>query len=525
MRRDDTRLLRSEEMQELDRRTQELFGIPGAILMENAGQKAWALLRKRLAGDDAGERPQTSRPILFVAGNGNNGGDVLVMARQCIVEGEHTPTIVTVKDRLSGAASEQWRIIETLGVPRTIWERDREAVRRAIDRCDCIIDGITGTGLSGPLRPLEAELIAELNATQAYRVAVDIPSGMRDGGGPDETFFHSDLTISTGHRKRLLFAPARRHGAGEIVRVDPGFPDIPLTALDSYRGGETTLVEPPFPTIPVKRDAHKGTRGRVSIIAGGEGTEGAAILASLGAVSAGAGMVRTWTTPEGCAAGLGREPAVMWRDRFPGESEFDWADAIVCGPGWTGGTAGELRTMLAAAAERRTPVVLDAAALHLVSTLVDEGYRGEPGLVVLTPHPGELAMLAGRSVDDVRARPFELLDEAAERTRPLGRVEILLKSSVSILRDHQGRFAVVDGRCPVLGTAGSGDVLSGIIGACLVAADRSPEDAVLAAVGEHLLRGRGLEARHPFVSATTIATTPSTSFAESAETMPGAPFR
>jgi len=542
----DMRLLRSVEMQELDRVAQERYGIPGAILMENAGQKAWAHLRRRLADEDrdpgvggrtgcadrAGQpesagrpdsagrpesagrpdstgQPRTAPPqrVLFVAGNGNNGGDALVMARQCAVEAEYDPVILTVREELRGAVAEEWAPLERLGFGRIVWERNRDSAIAAIQECRCIVDGITGTGLTDPLRALETALIAELNAATAYRVAIDIPSGMRDNGGTGEPFFQSDLTISTGHRKRLLYAPARRAGAGEITWVDPGFPDVPVTSLEAYSGGDTMLVEPPFPTVPVSRDAHKGTRGRVSIVAGGSGTEGAAILASLGAVSAGAGMVRVWTTPAGCAAGLGREPGVMWREGFPPESEFEWADAIVCGPGWTGGSSADLRTVLAGADRNARPVVLDAAALHLVSDLVDGGYRGEHTPVVMTPHPGELAAMTGCSVDEVLAGPYESLDEAAKRYRPLGRIAILLKGSASILRDDRGGFFVVDGRCPVLGTAGSGDVLSGIIGACLAASRTASAEAVLAGVGEHLGRGRRLEGRNSFVSATTIAVT------------------
>jgi NAD(P)H-hydrate epimerase len=142
-----------------------------------------------------------------------------------------------------------------------------------------------------------------------------------------------------------------------------------------------------------------------------------------------------------------------------------------------------------------------------VAQVVDGGYRGQDSVVVMTPHPGELAIMTGGSLDDVLARPYELLDHMAEHYRPLGRVVTVLKGSASILRDDHGEFYVVDGRCPVLGTAGSGDVLSGIVGAYLAGFRAEPAEVVLAGVGEHLRRGRLLERHHSFVSATTLAVT------------------
>ena len=505
MRRDGQALLTAEEMQRVDSVAQEHFFMPGAVLMENAGQKAWAVVAAKLSEDGRGG----TTSLVFIAGNGNNGGDALVMARQCLVEGIHHPFVITLTDQLRGTAREQWERLAVLGVSRSVWETEPAECRRLLATADCLVDGVTGTGLTSPLRSPAAELVTAINEAPGRRFAVDVPSGMRDGGGGDEPHVVADLTISTGPAKRLLYAPARRRAAGTIVTVDPGFPPltmipelsisarsvpVDMAALQRYR--------PLFPS-----DAHKGTRGRVLIVAGAPGTEGAALLAAEAASTAGAGMVRVRTTAAGAAAGVVREPGVMWRTGSPSDDDFAWADAVVCGPGWTEATVQDLTELLRAAGTRGLPVVLDAAALRLLPAVSGPADYGAS--LVLTPHPGELSVLAGVTVPEVLNRPFSVLESvaapyavsapsaAAAAAVPL----VLLKAATTICRAASGRVSVVDGRCPALGVAGSGDVLAGIIGARLAMTasfeDSEPgedqrEGRVIGAIMEHLLRGRQL---------------------------------
>ncbi|MDA3948582.1 MAG: hypothetical protein PF508_05065, partial [Spirochaeta sp.] len=400
MRRDGQALLTAEQVQRVDSIAQERFLLPGAILMENAGQKAWAVIAAELTGD-AGDQ---AKSIVFIAGNGNNGGDALVMARQCLVEGVHRSTVITLTDQLRGAAGEQWERLTVLGQSRCVWETEPDECRRLLGSADYLVDGITGTGLAGPLRPGAAELVAAVNAVPGRRIAVDVPSGMRDGGDGDDPHVMADMTISTGPVKRLLYAPARRHAAGMIVAVDPGFPPLAmipkLSVCTRLLPADTPALYRYRPAVPP--DAHKGTRGRVLIVAGAPGTEGAAVLAAEAASSAGAGMVRVRTTAGAAAAGVAREPGVMWRTGSPDDDDFVWADAVVCGPGWTEATGADLTNLLRGAGAQGLPVVLDAAALHLLSGVAEPATHGAH--LVLTPHPGELAGLAEVSVAEVLAR-------------------------------------------------------------------------------------------------------------------------
>lgn len=513
MLRDESALLTAKEMQRLDLTTQEVYRIPGDVLMENAGQHAWAYLRDAyIPSLDSG----TPKTIVFVAGSGNNGGDLLVMARQCLVEGSITPMIITAKDSLKGAMERQWTILSAFGVERSVWELDTDRCRRTIESSPLIVDGITGTGLTGPLRSLEATLVSAINASKARTIAIDVPSGMRDRGGREEPAITADLTISTGHRKRLLYAPARRERAGLITWVDPGFPpgaEVATTSLvdvEAYPRGRIGIRR-----IPA--DAHKGTRGRLTVVAGGDGTEGAAVLSGVAAGRTGVGMVRVVTTSRGCDAGRNREPGIMWVSAKFDEEIDAWSDALVLGPGWTDAGEDDLLSVLQTVAPSAIPVVLDAAALRLLPRVMERKnpvlpFRSEQYLVC-TPHPGELAAIADVTVDTVVSDPFTVLDRAAAAitSSALDSLSptIVLKGAATIVRWGTGRFSVVDGRCRGLGVAGSGDVLAGMIGGYLstpLVADRQKrDDLVIDAIVEHLQRGRRLTRRIGAFSAGDLA--------------------
>ena len=521
MRRDENGLLTARETQRIDLLTQEDYRVSGDVLMENAGQKAWAYLRDAylpalVPNAPRGVPIEGVGPIVFVAGSGKNGGDVLVIARQCLVEGVFTPMIITVRDSLKGAMERQWNRLAAFGAERAIWEGDRENCRRIIESAAVIVDGITGTGISGPLRLLEATLVSAINDSEAKTVAIDVPSGMRDGGAIDEPTIIADVTISTGYRKRFLYAPARRERAGTIVWVDPGFPPGSNAHRAALVNGETYPPE----RIGIRRiatDAHKGTRGRLTVVAGGDGTEGAALLCGIAAARTGVGMVRVVTTPRGCDAGLQLDPGIMWVSNDPDAQIASWSDAVVIGPGWTGAAEDDLCSVMEAVAASPVPIVLDAAALRSVECLLERGTLQLPvkaeQYIVCTPHPGELAGLAGVPVETVASEPFSVLDRAAGRIAAAiphrSTPTIVLKAAATIVRDQNGRFSVVDGRCRGLGVAGSGDVLAGMIGGYMATPLVTEPDArdalVVDAIVEHLQRGRRLTQRVGAFSAADLA--------------------
>ena len=498
------RLITGAEMSAVDSRCQSLFGIPGPTLMENAGQKAWRELATLICGHST-ERPT----VVFVAGGGNNGGDALVMARHAVVNDAVHAEILTIRDRLTGAVGEQWHMLERMGLHRTVWSPERDAAE-LLHRADWIVDGITGTGLSSPLRDDVVPLVRAINAAAAAVVAVDVPSGFRDGGHPRELRVRADYTIVTGYRKTFLYDPILRNAVGTILQVDPGFPPVLIEDASLVKSRvrlrvagppdrTDTQIRPAHP-LPWSPDEHKGTRGKVAVVGGSSGAAGAPVLSALAALNAGAGMTRIVGSAESASAALAREPGIMAEVEDGSSAQAarvaSWADCLVLGPGWIDGDGAALGRWVSAADEAGAAVVVDASALaHLEdrSGAPWSDLWGASTPVVLTPHLGEFARLTGRPLEELGGQVFaELLRFPARKS-----LAVLVKSSVSLLRQETGEVEVFDGRCPQLAVAGSGDVLAGVLGASLARtmAHHGSGDTVVAkaltwAVQIHLVAGR-----------------------------------
>ncbi|MCG8478387.1 MAG: NAD(P)H-hydrate dehydratase [Spirochaetales bacterium] len=519
------RLVRSAEMASIDRAAQERYGIPGVVLMENAGRRAWEVLRAEIARTrdiDGARDNRAPLRIVCVVGGGNNGGDALVMARHCLIEGAGEIDCVTVKSELAGMVADQWAIVERLGARRAVWEDERDRCIAALSGADWIVDGIAGTGLTGPLRTTLAPLVEEIHASPARVASVDVPSGMRDGGGSDEATVRADVTIVTGYRRALLYEAARRPGAGRILQVDPGFPpdlvrdptlvssrirliDDGATARDAGRSTGRVAAS------PVPLDAHKGTRGKLVVVGGSSGASGAPILSAVAAFGAGAGMVRLCTSTEGVVAALSREPGIMARE-LPADGEegdiLRWADAAVVGPGWLDVDDRTLARWIESATACGVSLVIDASAL---TPLYDRRGRARRAMmqsevdIVLTPHLGEFSRLVERPIDEVRSDAVSILSEFPSRDG----LTVVLKGAVTMVKYGDGVLEVVDGRCPSLGVAGSGDVLAGAIGATVARGTARPSSDVGPAVREavllHLEAGRALARRRQWFSASELA--------------------
>lgn len=505
------RIVTAAEMAEIDRRAQEDFGIPGMLLMENAGQKAWSLLRDHLCYSSSFGTPPR---IAFVAGNGNNGGDALVMARQSLIEGVADVLVITVAHELKGTARDHWEVLERLGARRLVWNDDEDAVCAALEDVDWIVDGIAGTGLSGALRGPVAALAEAINQSSARVAAVDVPSGMRDGRHADDPVVCADITIVTGYLKAMLYEGQNRAAAGDVCQVDPGFP--PTLITDTRVVASRIALMPILSDHPVPTDSdfHKGRRGRVLIVGGSAGTWGASLLSAEGAAAAGVGMVRVLTSAEAVPAILTRNPSFMVGASSPGGIEapereaLDWADAVVVGPGWTTLTDAELAEWLRLGDEYNTAVILDASALRVLARRGDAWHRLLSGTVpvTLTPHIGEWRDL--EASENVHRGLREALEEFPRRPG----LTVVVKSSVTWTRHSTGEIDVLDGRTAVLATAGSGDVLSGVLAGAVarVAAAKqgTPEmvrDALRWGLARHLEAGRRLAVSHVSPSAADIA--------------------
>jgi len=431
-------------------------GTSSRELMERAG---------RAAADEIIRRFKLILPggTAVFTGPGNNGGDGWVVAR-CIAEAGFPVTVIEaapVKTEEAQAAEHDAgvpseNVAELPGV-----EPDGPHIADA----PVIVDALLGTGSSGEPRETIAaaiEIINRAGRDGAATVALDVPSGLDASTGEHGLCVEADLTLTFGVLKRGLLVA--REVSGEIVVLDigldskPSLESLPLLVDHDW-------VAKRIPEIPA--DAHKGTRRRLAIVAGGEGMAGAAILAGKGALRSGIGLIRLAVAPENIAAiHVGLPEALV--QRWPADAAAlaklnDDADALAIGPGL--GRSSEVRDLV----ERvllawRGPVVVDADALSVFeadAASLAKLLRGRPA--VITPHPAELGRLLGRETANVLKNRFDIGTELA---RDIGGA-VLLKGTPTVIFGPDGQRFVSAAGTAALATGGSGDVLSGIVGTLL----------------------------------------------------------
>lgn len=453
-------LLSRAESQAIDRKLIEQ-GVPGIVLMENAGRGAAELILKRFA-------KQLACPVI-VGGPGQNGGDAWVVARHLRVHG-FPPRCFLVADpsRVRGDSALALSALRAIGIDPTPIKcpEDLQALLALKHQASLIIDGLFGTGLDRPIDGIHRLVIEALCQWPAPKVALDIPSGVcAESGGVLGVALPADLTITFHAPKRGLHHPPGLRLAGEVVTVDIGVPPPPtasawLIGLEDARG----LSRRPI-------DAHKGTGGHVLVIGGSPGKTGAALLASRAALRAGAGLVTIAPRPEARPSIEAKVLEAMTlefsqEDAVPTILEFvSRAESAVLGPGLgLDPIAKEWVERLAI--ELPVPTVIDADALRLLNPLA---LRQAVAPRILTPHPGEAASMLGSSIQTIQSNRFA----AAQSLVELSHAIVVLKGARSIIASRDCLFVCERGS-PALGTAGSGDVLAGIIAALL--AERRAQD-------------------------------------------------
>lgn len=495
----------SAEMTEIDRRAQQDYGIPGLLLMENAGQNALAAWREE-AGCGGGAGAGARRRLVFLAGTGNNGGDALVMARQAAIDRLGEVRVIPVAEELKGNAALHLDVVRRLGISILPWDTRRREAEAAMRDADVLFDGIAGTGIRGGLRPPLSELVAAANAAAAVTVAVDVPSGLADDFRRGNPLLRANLTLTMGLPKRCLFLPDARDACGSIRRIAVGFPPV-LTEADELPGELLTAAEAGrFLPAPAPHD-YKHRRGVLAVFAGARGTAGAAVLAATAAARSTAGMVRLFADGGVYPVLAAQCRSVMVAER-PAAAAAETGDAaaepsplpalgghsaLLVGPGW--GRGEHRQRDLTGLLTSGLPGVLDADGINTLSDLQARG--AAPGTLggrwVLTPHAGELARLTGTSGEEVLADAFEATLAEARRLEAV----VCLKSHVTIIAAPDGRYGVVDGMNPAMGTGGAGDVLAGIIGGIL-ARGIDPFDAARAGCILHDALGKRLHAERGY---------------------------
>ncbi len=472
------------EMSEIDARTQSEYSIPELVLMENAGQRIWERAKRW-----AGPRLCDDALLVIVAGTGNNGGDALVIARAAWLEERYAVAVVLTRRPESGPAAVHAASCEALGIPLINYAEAPEDAHALIGEADWLFDGLLGTGLSGEVRGAVARLIEEINTCSATVIAIDVPSGVGDGFRRGYAAVQASLTLTVELPKQALYLPYARPFCGEIEAVSIGFPPQLLHRLES---GVVALSDRDREALlpPPVAAAHKGARGVLAVFAGAPETGGALLLAA-GAASRGpCGYVTAYIDAELYNAVAGRYPSLVIRTlAAAGVLETPLsppADALLCGPGW--GSASNRDELLAKLLESGLPGVLDADGLRVLARLrADDNAPELGGRWVLTPHPGEAALLTGHRAGELLERPVETVRELAETYDSV----VVLKAHVTYVADPADECVyVIDGMNPALGTAGSGDVLAGVI-AGLLAHGLSPSRAACLGVLIHQHAGAG----------------------------------
>ena len=448
------KLYTAQEMGRTDAAAQEL-GIPGGVLMERAGVQMARIALERYSPEQA----------LVVCGGGNNGGDGFVIARE-LHRSDVDVAVLATKSEYEGDPSTNLEILLNLGV-RFIAQEDLDA---ELGTADLVVDALLGTGFSGEVREKEAGIIEQMNSVRAPVLAVDVPSGV-DGttGEVQGVAVSADLTVCAHAMKvGCVISPGREH-SGEVIAVDIGVPpeadvvpSLVWTDAASLRGKIPRTAEP----------AHKYSAGALLVVAGSRGTTGAPVMVVRGAQRAGCGIVFL-ATSEGAATAVDLQltEALVYGVEEDGEGYMGSgalevilehagrATALVMGPGTGTGDEGR-RLVEGILREVELPVLLDADAITNLAGTDVLAQSNNP--TVITPHAGELGRLLGSGAKEVSARRLESARNAAEQHRCC----VLLKGSDTLVVEGE-RVAVNSTGNVALAAAGTGDVLSGVIGALL----------------------------------------------------------
>ena len=474
------------EMRALDAATIHDIGLPGVVLMETAG-RAVAAAAVRAHAERGG-------PVAVVCGPGNNGGDGFVCARVLAERGiDATAYLLGAAAHAKGDARAHLDVFtRSGGVVHEL--ADAAALDEhgpAIARARVIVDALFGTGLARPLDGTAASLVAAINASGAFVIAADLPSGLdADTGRALGACVRADVTVTLGLLKIGIASAPGFARAGAVEIADLG---IPRRLVDATAVRAGLVEEADVRAVVPKPDAmdHKGRRGHVLIVAGAPGKRGAGRLASRAALRAGAGLV-TLAAPPDRNGELEAPDEVMTEpvaDAGALAAALRGKAAVACGPGL--GKDDRARSFVEAVLAAGVPAVLDADALHAIAR-DPARVQGAAGPVVLTPHPGEAAALLGdgHAAADVEADRLAAARALAARFRAV----VVLKGARTIVCDGtlgDDFCAINPTGGPALATGGSGDVLAGAI-AALIAQGLGAADAARAGVWLHGAAGEEL---------------------------------
>ncbi|MHB8108505.1 MAG: NAD(P)H-hydrate dehydratase [Syntrophorhabdaceae bacterium] len=458
------KVLSPQRMARYDEYAIKTWGIPSAVLMENAGRNTYRLVKERyLKGGES---------IAVFCGRGNNGGDGFVIARYALIDGFTVHVgLIGKKTDLKGDAALNMRLFESLSGEISECIEKPKTIKSSIHNADLIVDAIFGTGLSKTVSGTEKTVIEAINKSGKPVISVDIPSGI-DGltGRSLGASIEATHTFTYAYPKLgQILNPGREH-VGKLTVIDISIPNF----VEYEVGFDGQIIDGQMLRAFIKRrlpSSHKGTYGHAVVIAGSPGKTGAAHMASLAALKIGAGLV-TLIVPETLNSILETKTTEVMtypvRDNGKGlftpgsfEEIQDFVkdkDVVIMGPGLSQ-DAGVVELVRRIYAQIDKPFIIDADGIN--------AFQGNTAILkkakrqaILTPHPGELARLVGKTPKEINENRIEIARSCAA---DLG-VNIVLKGAASILSTPDRRIFLNPTGNPSLAKGGSGDILTGFIG-------------------------------------------------------------
>ncbi|MCL0074009.1 NAD(P)H-hydrate dehydratase [Dehalococcoidia bacterium] len=485
------KIVTAKQMLELERRSADI-GLPPEVLMENAG-----LAVAKGVGEFLGNI--IGRSILVLVGPGNNGGDGLVAARHLHDWGAKVH-LYLIKRKTQSDKNFALDMERGIAWTDAAGDLDLSIFDEVLSSADMVIDALFGTGKIRPLEGTVKQMLERVSAAKESRpglniLAIDLPSGLdADTGAADPACLFADLTITLGYPKVGLFKFPGAARLGWLEIADIGIP----SGLDEGINTELITSESIRTLLPPRPlDANKGSFGRLLVVAGSINYIGAAYLACEGAMRVGTGLVTLATPkslqpvlagklvettyiplPESEPGVINKEAAPLLREQLAG---YD-AMLLGCGLGQHPATVQFLRELLFDGSPV-IPLVVDADGLNILSQ-IPQWWQMLPGKAVLTPHPGEMSRLVGNPVAEIQKDRLEAALKAAIEWKQT----VVLKGAHTVVASSDGQVRISGAANPGLASAGTGDVLSGVI-AGLMAQGLSPFDAASCGVYLHAMAG------------------------------------
>ncbi|MBR6786276.1 MAG: NAD(P)H-hydrate dehydratase [Clostridia bacterium] len=473
-------------------------GISFPQLMENAGTACAKLIKKHFCITK--ENPMN---VLIISGKGKNGGDGFVIARKMWEYGCNVTVMLACGEPKDKISQDMFSLAESTGVDILTYNNNLTLLKEHIDKADIIVDAVFGTGFSGSLNQSLSALAKAVNGAKAKTVAIDVPSGANcDTAGIEGEIFKADMTIAISAYKPIHIIKPRNSCCGRTVVADIGMTESDFKRLDCVTC--FTLDSSDIKKMLPKRSpvSNKGTYGRALLVCGSMKMTGAATLAAGGALRTGAGLV-TLAFPQSAypaiAPKLTETLFLPLESNFEGTFAFSAFSGILeaaknstavlmgCGLGFNKDTA---RIIHSAVKEIKSPMIIDADGINALSTNIDI-LKEAQAPIILTPHPGEMSRLCGKSIPEIIANPIATAYEFSQNHG----VTVVLKGANTVVCSPESNEIYVN-RTGNAGLArgGSGDLLAGMT-VSLVAQGMKPFDAAVCAVYLHGLAADAVAAK------------------------------